>query len=167
VRSGPAALHVHLTLCLNSGVGTNTYESENSTEFLDYNCTCKFPFYERNCQLMLDLCEAKNCSMRGFCKVKNRTETVCQCYDRNEGTNCEIVSERLVNLQKVVRGSVIVSSVLIVLFYTAIILADIHTLLIVKDVRLNACCVGKRNKVNLIGKTRKSNKPVAKRKVKK
>ncbi len=132
------------TLCLNGGVCSNMLH-ENTSEYLDYNCTCTYPFYGRNCERMINLCEHRNCSMRGFCKVVNKTQTHCQCYNRYEGEHCQLDSPSLVKIQEVVRGCVIVSSILIVLFYASFVLADIHTFLIVKDVQLSSlCCKGQK-----------------------
>lgn len=108
--------------CLNNG--TCVY-SPNSTSL--YKCECNFKrYYGDNCEFELDLCSNATCINRGTCKVDESTfMPYCKCLQYFSGDKCEVMSNDLVTINKVVSIAIATSIVTIVIFYSTFLINDL------------------------------------------
>jgi len=106
--------------CFYDGICTNLINGTN----YDFNCSCKFPYYGKNCQLKQNVCKGVTCSKKGVC-YKNETRYYCKCFKGYSGQNCEIESSQVKTIKAVNNVSAYFSITFIVIFYGSVLLLDI------------------------------------------
>jgi hypothetical protein len=81
--------------CLNNGTCVN---KNNFSQILmdtdkeeNFECVCNSDFfYGQYCEIRVDLCLNKTCSMHGYCSIQTQTnEAKCNCFDGFSGSECE------------------------------------------------------------------------------
>jgi len=90
--------------CLNNGTCVNTNNSsQNQTDSKkndNFECVCNSDFfYGQYCEMRVDLCLNKTCSMHGYCSIQTETNKAkCNCFDGFRGSECEFenIKARLV-----------------------------------------------------------------------
>lgn len=97
--------------CLYDGICTNLIEESN----YDFNCTCKFPYYGKNCQLKQNLCKEITCSNQGICYT-NETTYYCKCFNGYSGQLCEIQSSQAKTIKTISNLSAYISIIFILLY---------------------------------------------------
>ena len=113
------------TICMKNGTCTDVVNSTGS--FVDFNCSCIYPNYGRNCQLAIDLCANITCSNHGACKV-NGSQTSCSCFSGFEGADCSVISKTYQAIKKTISATSIIACFCIGGFYSLILLSDLMEL---------------------------------------
>jgi hypothetical protein len=108
--------------CLYNGTCNNIINNNNN---YDFNCTCKYPYYGRNCQFKQNLCKGITCSNKGVCYNNETTSYYCKCFKGYSGQICEIESNQAKTIKTVNNVSAYFSITFIVIFYASILLLDI------------------------------------------
>ncbi|RNA17177.1 protocadherin Fat 1 isoform X1 [Brachionus plicatilis] len=125
--------------CLNSGTCIDMIEfnrEKNTFEFT-YKCNCSEYYYGERCQYEVDLCQNMTCSSNGFCKVNATKAAVCNCFKFYSGENCQIRSKELVMIKQVISVSSIIAIVVISVMFLTLLLNDISSLFIKKEMKKN------------------------------
>ena len=61
----------------------------NEEEKFECVCNTEF-FYGQYCEMRVDLCLNKTCSMHGYCSMQTETnEAKCNCFEGFKGSECE------------------------------------------------------------------------------
>lgn len=125
--------------CLNSGTCIDMIEfnKEKNTFEFTYKCNCSEYYYGERCQYEVDLCKNITCSSNGFCKVNATKAAVCNCFKFYSGENCQIRSKELVMIKQVISVSSIIAIVVISVMFLTLVLNDISSLFIKKEMKKN------------------------------
>ena len=91
----------------------------NGTSY-DFECKCPFPYYGRNCQLKINLCQNMTCSQQGACIVNGITPE-CKCFTGFLGKNCDQLSQELQTVKMISDIASIIAYIAIGVFIFAII----------------------------------------------
>lgn len=123
--------------CLNNGNCTEFKVISNFTGNIDYEfkCSCSQRYYGTYCEkIKKDYCTNKTCSQNGFCFfIETSEEGECRCFRFFSGKNCEIESNDIKTIKKIISTATIIAIVTIILCLSSFILMDILSILIRKN----------------------------------
>lgn len=91
---------------------------KNATDY-NYKCWCLESFFGLNCENEFDLCENRNC------KVNENKTAMCECFQYYSGTDCEIITDELSKINKVIRLSSIIGIIFLFSTYGLLITNDL------------------------------------------
>jgi hypothetical protein len=115
--------------CINNATCHDLSYLLRKSSVADFECNCQADYYGRYCQNKISLCENETCSYNGQC-IESLDEKYCKCFLYYSGVKCELVSQKLLFIQKFTSTSLIVAIVIIVSFVLLIVFCDAWDFLI-------------------------------------
>ena len=117
--------------CLNGAICEDLI-TDNSSSFF---CLCADLYEGISCENRINVCFNETCSNHGNCLDVHGNAT-CKCFSGYQGEFCEIESASLKAVRRVIKATSVIAILCIILFYTIIILMDLHRIFFIEKRRL-------------------------------